>query len=421
MIHLQGSVLTPPAIGMDYYENGSVLINNSGKIEYAGPGINDESHVVYGGKEFLITPGFIDLHTHFPQFPAAGLGKGNLSEWLNELIFPLEAAVSDIDFAGKISNVFFKSLIRNGTTTAVVYGPSSIKATEAAFLEAESSGMRVFMGNSLMDTNCPAEIKNSTGSSLESIQYLAIKYHENNEGLINYIITLRYAGSCSAELMAKASETARREGMLLQTHLSESKAEIEMVMKLFPEAKNYTDIYKKYGVLGENTILAHCIHLNDEEIDRIKNNGCAIAHCPTSNRFLASGFMPALKYMDKGLMIGLGTDIAAGYNESVPREAAEAIETSKALNIKDEIYSANVLSAEDAFRMATINSAEILGIAGITGSIENGKDADLVLHKLNNPLPFDLFAGKETALRHFMYRRDDYSVDKVFVRGKDIL
>ncbi len=328
--------------------------------------------------DYIITPGFIDLHTHIPQFPAIGLGKGNLLPWLNQNIFPLEKKFENYDYALSLSDFFFQKAISCGTTTIVAYSSLHKTGTRAAIDAAYHSGINLYIGKVMMDLGNDF-YKHTTEQNVEDTLELIDYVNSRNSKNINYVVTPRYAGSCSFELLTAAAEIASQHNLLIQTHLAENTSELDYVASLHPNCSSYTDIYFKSGIMECQPLLAHCIYLDEESLDIISSTSSPIVHCPSSNRYLMSGKMQFMKYHNLGLEVGLGTDVAGGYSLSMINEMREAIENSGDL-IQDN-NSGQILSAHNAFYAATLGAASILNRNDI-GKIEAKKNADLVVHKV---------------------------------------
>lgn len=418
-----GNILNPKKNNtVELIENGALAVNGEGKIEFSGA--ESEAAKKYRGAEIIrfassyILPGFIDIHTHLPQYPAVGLGKGELLDWLKTYIFPLEARFSDEAFARKHSEVFFKDVLKNGTTTVVVFCSSQKRAADIAFEEAEKAGIRAFIGKCIMDTGGPEELLSTLEENIGDSLELAQKWHGQDNGRLNYILSPRYAGTCTIKLLENTAELAETETLYIQTHLAENMKEISYIAGLFKGFESYTDVYDKTGLLGSRTILAHCIYLKERGLQALVDNKCKIAHCPTSNVFLNSGIMPLLKIVGKGINVGLGTDVAAGYSLSVMNEARNAIESAKIRSLIDNEQ--NILSPEAALCMATIGGAETLGIDDIIGSLDVGKDADFIVINAGEFIENELIAEKEAIISRILYTAAN-NVENVFVRGKSLM
>ncbi len=409
---------------IEYFSQGALVTGANGKILYCGPAEAAEKKfpdaAVYDRPGSIITPGFIDVHTHLPQYPAAGCGDGNLLEWLDEYILPLESKFSDPGFAADNVINFFDELISNGTTTAVIYTTVHREAASMAFRAAGETGIRAYIGNSLIDANAPAGIKINTGRNIKNCEELINKWHGYDNNRLNYVVTPRFAGYCSMELMKKSAELAKRYALHIQTHLAESRQELKYIASLFPEHKNYTSIYQEAGLLTDKTILGHCVYLDDEELRILKESSSVIAHCPSSNRYLKSGIMKFRKYIDKGLSMGIGTDVAGGYSLSMINELKEAVECSKILSFINENETFEPVSPEEAFWTATMGGSQILGLENITGSLSRGKEADFAIIDGSGIFREDIFSSNEDILRKIIYRTEKAMLAESYVRGNRI-
>lgn len=381
---LKGNIINPvneskSEILKDTYlviENGKIKLITGDKQESLR---NSNNKKIIDHSNDLIFPGFIDVHTHIPQYPAIGQGKGELLEWLEEYIFPLEQKFSDRKYAEKLSVSFFRSCLSFGTTTVSAYSSVHHDATDAAFQSASKLGIRAFIGNSMMDNSNNRELFLNVEDNINIAEKLVNKWHRSSP-LLNYVVTPRYAGSCSFELLKAAADYAKGNELLIQTHLAENLNEINYIKKQFPDFDDYTEVYLKSGLLGENAILAHCIHLSEKEIKILKDTNSKIAHCPTSNAFLASGIMPFRKYHDDGVTIGLGSDVSAGYTLDLKNEAKNAIEYSKLYKTMTDNTKVE-MKPEEAFYLMTLGGAKTLNINEKVGSIQEGKQADISIFK----------------------------------------
>lgn len=370
----------------------------------------------------LILPGFVDTHNHLSQLGLEGIYKGELLEWLNELIFPRERKMEDTKYAKKISELFFRELLRNGITTTSTYVSNNKNATNIAFEAAAKAGIRANIGNVLMDQNAPEYLVKNTDTMMRESEQLIKKWHGFDDRL-HYAITPRFAIACSFDLLKRAAELAHKYDLGIQTHLAENENELQLVKKYFPDKKNYTDVYYQAGLLGNKTVVAHCIYLNAAERKILKKTGTKISHCPSSNRFLISGLMPYREYEKEKLPIALGTDISAGYNLSILDEMKEAIETSKMINFVNGEKTHNPISAEEAFYLGTLGGATALGLGEIIGSLEKGKSADFII--LNPEKSFfnidnDFFANPHQILAKIIYAGNRQIIDQVFIRGIEV-
>ncbi len=415
-----GHIITPTEAGeISSIHDGALAVENE-KIIYVGamkqaikqfPNAERVEH-----PQSILLPGMIDMHTHLPQYDAIGNGKGTLLEWLEEYIFPTEGKFFDLGYAKIIAKKFFHEIISHGTTTAVIFGPAQKEAASIAFEEAENAGIRLFMGKTMMDIG-NNELISSAEQNIDDTIYLANQWHGKHNGLLNYVLLPRYAGSCSMQLMKKSAEISVAENLILQTHLAENLDELIMMKQLFPNYKTYLEIYKAAGIYGKDTQFVHCIYLSEDEKNMLARDGTALVHCPVSNRYLQSGIMPLAEYLDMGVPTGLGTDIAAGYSFSILNEAREAIETSKIYNTINKTDH-SLLNAEKAFCMATIDAAKILKIDKVTGCLEVGKEADFIVIDPSGKLNSTDEKSTSKILEKIIYRHQDMQIINSYIRGR---
>ncbi|KZT71294.1 Metallo-dependent hydrolase [Daedalea quercina L-15889] len=305
--------------------------------------------------EFLM-PGFIDTHTHGPQIPNMGSGQQHeLLDWLKEVTFPMEARFSDLNFARQAYESAVRRIVDYGTTTCCYYGTLHLDATKLLADIVHVHGQRAFVGKCNMNRECPdyyvessaEESISATRALIQHIRSLPPSSPPNSWPLVQPILTPRFAISCTPDLLSSLGTLARSDPQLaIQTHISENANEIAHTKKLFPteilpnpppgagEASErargtYAGVYDAYGLLRHNTILAHCVHLEAAEIEVIKARNAGVSHCPTSNFNLRSGCAKIGVLLDKGIKVGLGTDVSGGFSPSILRTVQDASICSK--------------------------------------------------------------------------------------------
>ena len=367
-----GEHADPAAV--EYLEDG-VLVIDDGRV--AGLGAADSlleslpagtDVTDYRGR--LIVPGFIDCHVHFPQLDIIGSFGAQLLDWLNQYAYPAEMRFADPAYAREVARVFVEELLRNGTTTALVFGTVHPHSADAIFEVAEAHGMRLIAGKVLMDRNCPAALRDDPGSAYAESRALIERWH--GRGRLGYAITPRFALTSSEEQLAAAGRLAAEyPDVWVHTHLAESMAEVEAIARQFPDSRSYLDVYDRCGLLRERAVFAHCLHMNDADRSCMARKGGAAAFCPTSNLFLGSGLfrLPAMRAA--GISCGLGTDVGAGTSLSLLRTASEAY---KVLHLQE-----HALPATRALYLATLGAAETLCLDKAIGNFETGKEADFVV------------------------------------------
>jgi guanine deaminase len=398
----KGLLLNPLAPGhVDFFNPGYLVIEGATILRIGGEdpraAFPDADFRDLGNKALL--PGFVDTHVHLPQFAIMGVGQGELLAWLNTYTYPEEARFSDPEYAAKISKSFFDELVENGTTTAVIYSSVHEQATDIAFNTARSKGVRAFIGKVMMDRNAPPVLLENTEDSVRASIRLFEKWDGADDGRLRYVFTPRYAGSCSMELMKHIGDIAHKTGAFVQSHLSENKDEVRWIAELFPGQGSYADVYDTAGLLGERTIMAHCVHLSAEEITLLTKRRTIVAFCPYSNRNLRSGTMPYVKLRNAGLTISLGSDIAGGPSPSMFEQMREAI-------------NATGIAPAEALYLATLGGATALGLADHIGSFAPGKDADFVVASAEE------YRTPAEALSALCLRGNKTCVAEVYVRGK---
>lgn len=375
----------------------------------------------------VLLPGMVDLHAHLPQLPNAGLGAGlDLLSWLDRYIFPLERRFDAAGDAVRLAPSAFRAFAAAGTTTVLAYGAVYKASMEGAFRAAQAHGIRAILGKVMMDRFTYDEtIDPSTilDRSVRESEELIADWHGADDGRLGYAVTPRFAVSCTAEMLRESAALAARTGTWWQTHLSEDHGEIAEVARLFPEAADYLDVYDQAGGLGSRTILAHAVHLSDRELARLVESDSRVAHCPASNLFLASGIMPLARYLEAGLRVGLGSDVAAGPEASIFSVMRIGFYAQAALRtVGGERRS--TFGPLDWLRLGTIEGARTLGLADRIGSLEPGKEADLIavdprLTAALPDLPYD--PGRvdaEEVVSRLIFRTHSDMVRGAWVRGR---
>jgi guanine deaminase len=423
---LRARLLSPLADGGLLDEpDGLLEVDAAGHITRTARWVaSDEPVSLLDLRPLVLMPGMVDLHAHLPQIPNAGLGSGlDLLTWLDRYIFPLERAY-DRSTAERQAPVAFHSFAAAGTTTVVAYAALWPDSTDAAFAAAEAHGIRAVIGKVMMDRLtydteiAPSEILET---SLRQSDELATRWHGADGGRLRYAFTPRFAVSCSAEMLRESASLAERHGAYWQTHLSEDEDEIAEVARLFPEARDYLDVYDRAGSLGARTILAHAVHLSPREVDRLVEADARVAHCPASNLFLSSGMMPLGAHRAAGMTVGLGSDVAAGPEVSIFSVMRAGAVTQRVLELTGRADRADALRPLDWLRMGTLDGARVLGMDAEIGSLEAGKEADLIAidPRFTEPLPGeDSPSAAEEIAGRLVFRPHPSMVRAAWVRGR---
>ena len=368
-----------------------------------------------------IFPGLIDCHTHLPQYSAVARGESELLPWLRQHIFPVEREFTGPK-AREEAPQFFHELARHGTTTAMVYAAIYEDSCEVGFEAARESGLRIILGKMMMDIGSYGQFqpKKVLSVSLVESERLCRKWHGADNGRLEYAFSPRFAVTCSEKLMRSAAEMAARFGAYLQTHLAENREEIEKVHHLYMGARDYTHVYEKYGLLTPKTMLGHCIHLTGREIAAIATAQANVAHCPTSNLFLGSGLMKLDQIMKAGIAVGLGSDVAAGPELNMWQVMRAAIDVQKARGA----YEPNLrqLRPSEAFHLATQGGARAFGKANVIGTLDPGKEADLIVVDLSALTPYRKMPLKDLSTEDVValciYRGGPHANVETYVRGR---
>lgn len=370
----------------------------------------------------LIIPGLVDLHVHAPQYAFRGLGMDlELLDWLNGHAFPEEARYAEAAYAERAYAQFAEDLRASATTRAVVFGTMHANATLALMSALERSGVITRAGKVNMDRNAPDYLREpSAEASLAETRRWLDAVDVAGFERTSPIITPRFTPACSDDLMRGLGTLAGERGLPVQSHLSENPSEVAWVRELCPWASCYGDTYRQTGLLGSPeapAIMAHCVYSTDEEIAMLREAGAYVAHCPQSNEMLASGIAPVRRYLDEGLHVGLGTDIAAGATLSMFRAIADAVAVSK-LRWRLVDQGLSPLSWMEAFWLATRGGGSFFGRVGGFGK---GFAFDaLVLDDSRLARPRELTARER--IERFVYLADEGGrISMKFVAGRQVL
>lgn len=350
--------------------------------------------VTHPGK--LIIPGFIDLHIHYPQTEMIAAYGAQLLEWLNKYTFPTEAKFKDVGYARKIAEFFLEELLRNGTTTALVLPTIFPESVEALFEAARQRQMRLIAGQVLMSRNAPDFLLNDAKTAYAQTREQIQQWHGKGRSL--YAITPRFAITSTDEELTLAGQLkAEFPDVYVHTHLSENVKEVEYTAELFPDTKDYLNVYEKFGLVGDRSVFAHCVQLDDSAFERLSQAGATIAFCPTSNLFLGSGLfrLHQAKSQEFPIKVGFATDVGGGTSFSLLQTMSDAY---KIMQLQGES-----LGAFQSFYLATLGAARALSLETKLGNFDPGKEADFVVLDLQ---PTPLLALRNTA-------RDITSLDQL--------
>lgn len=361
--------------------------------------------------EGILVPGFIDAHVHYPQMDRIASHGAQLLDWLDRHIFPAEKAFADRAHADAVAAAFLGELLRNGTTSALVFATVHEHSVDALFEAALARRMRIVSGKVLMDLG-PEGLADTPDSARSESEALIRRWR--GRGRLGYAVTPRFAlTSSDAQLHAAGALLAAHPEALLHTHLAENVQECAAVAARFPEARDYLDAYDRFGLVGARSVFAHGVHLPARARARLAESGAGIAVCPSSNLFLGSGFFDFGQADAHGLRLGLGSDVGAGTSFSMLRTAGHAYEAALSRE-----------TALDPFRalyLATAGSAALLHIDDRVGALAPGQEADFVqLDPAATPLLARRTAGATLAERLFALQilGDDRAIRRTYILGE---
>ncbi|MDF2073593.1 guanine deaminase [Pseudomonas mendocina] len=416
------SLADPTVVGIEqsyqYFEDGILLIEN-GKVAQVGAAAELLSKLtgveVQHYRDALITPGFIDTHIHYPQTGMIASYGEQLLDWLNTYTFPTEKQFEDKAHASDVAAIFLKELLRNGTTTALVFGSVHPQSVDAFFEQADKLNLRMIAGKVLMDRNAPDYLTDTAETGYAESKALIERWH--GKGRLHYAVTPRFAPTSTPEQLDLAGKLfGEYPDLYMHTHISENKAEVAWVKDLFPARKGYLDVYDHHKLIGPRAVFAHGVHLCDDECKRLAETGSAVAFCPTSNLFLGSGLFDLNKLEEHGVRVGLGTDVGAGTSFSQLQSLNEAYKVMQLQGKK--------LDPFKSLYLATLGGANALYLDDKLGNFLPGKDADfLVLDYNATPLiSYRMQQAKSLEERLFALTMlgDDRTVKETFAAGVSV-
>ncbi len=394
-------------------ENGYLNIKD-GKIESVSSENPGYETIETDGA--LVIPGLSDLHLHAPQYAFMGLYMDEeLLDWLNNHTFPEEGKYGNMEYAEKAYSAFADALRTSPTTRVSVFGTIHTDTVLLLMKKLENAGLSGFAGKVNMDRNSPDYLTEDTSVSVKETERFINECNSFAE--IKPIITPRFVPSCSDGLMEALSSIRKKYNLPVQSHLDENLSEIDWVKELCPWSRNYADVYRHFGMLGEESIMAHSVWLDSAEIDLLASTGTYIAHSPSSNMNLSSGIAPIRRYLEAGCNIGLATDVAGGSTISMFRIIEDAVGVSK-LRWRFDEKSGSPLKFSEAFYLASKGGGSFFGK---TGSFEKGYDADVVVLDDTESTVLRPELSAEKRLEYYAYRHADKPVKAKFLKGKRVL
>lgn len=426
---IRGSILDftgDPAESPDklrFYPDGGLAVENGyvkglDDFESACKRFPEAETEDFSGK--LILPGLIDTHIHFPQTEMIGSYGKRLLDWLDNYTFPTELQFADPSYSRKMAGCFIRELFRNGTTSCMAYATVYKHSADALFEAASSYDMRIFCGKVLMNRNAPQGLTDTVSRAEADCRELIARWH--GKGRNTYVLTPRFAiTSDREELDMTASLYREFPDTYIQTHLSENKAEVEQIHRLYPGSRDYLDVYEQSGLLTGRTVFAHGIHLSASELERISSAGAVIAHCPTSNLFLGSGLFDMQQANRNKVCTTIATDVGAGTSFSLFRTLGEAY--------KVQQLNGYSMRAPEAFYKITLGAAKALKADHLFGNFDEGKEADFIVVDYEVPTVQKLrtehlkAAGKwtpENLLFGLQILADDRNITATYIKGRQV-
>ena len=421
-----------------------ILVDQSGRIQALQAGVESDqiNNIIlslgYAPDVFpvktlqrgqFLCPGFVDTHNHAPQWAQRGVGRGKpLLEWLDHVTFAHEAKFADPDYARRMYSHCVAGFLQQGVTTASYYGSLHGEATRILADVCLEKGQRALVGKCNMNRHSPdwyrdSSVEDSLQQTRELIQHIQRIDPENQ--LVKPVLTPRFAISCDSELLLGLGKIATEHPDLpIQTHFNEARQEIQFTRELFPEFRTEADLYKRFGLLNDRSILAHCIYLEEEEIESLQALRCGVAHCPISNTTMDSFMVaPVRDYLRRGIKVGLGTDCGGGHSISMLETMRQAfvVSTAQEMLTKGQDHA---LSISEGFFLATLGGAQVCGLDSKIGDFAVGKDFDaLETHTIDLERPGVMTPVEEedsisVIFEKWLMTGDDRNIVKVYVRGR---
>lgn len=410
---LKGNIIfTPNKDEFKIIENGYIVINCNKVVDvYSKLPKKYSTYELVDYGDNLIIPGMNDLHCHAPQFRNVGIAMDKeLLPWLNDYTFPEESKYKDVEYGERMYSKFVEEIYKNGTTRVAAFATIHKESTKKLMELFMNIGIGAYIGKVNMDRNsCEALCENTLDSINDTLDI--IEEYNNKSDMVKPIITPRFVPTCSDDLLESLGNLALKYNLPVQSHLSENIGEINWVKELHPESKFYGEVYDKYKLFGDTpTLMAHCIHLTDDEIDLMSRKNVYAVHCPISNANLASGIMPIRKLLDNNVKLAFGSDISGGHSFSIFKSIVNAIEFSKLIWANDKRY--DFLTLSEAFYIATKGGGSFFGKVG---SFETDYDFDALIID-DSQLNFDNYTLLER-LERFIYLGDDRHINHRYVNG----
>ncbi len=392
---------------------GSVAIDQ-GRIVGVEPSATASFNIAFDdvidGRGRALLPGFVQTHIHLCQTLFRGAADDlELIDWLKQRVWPMEAAHTPESLYAS-ARLGIAELIKGGTTCALTM--ETVNHTESVFRAVEESGFRATVGKCMMDqgNGVPDALNEETEASISESLDLLERWNGRADGRIRYCFAPRFAVSCTRELLERVAKLSRELGVMVHTHASENRDEIAMVERA--TGKRNVEYLRDVGLTASHVVLAHCIHLDDAEMEILRSTGAHVAHCPSSNLKLASGIARVAEMLDRGVSVSLGADGAPCNNR-----LDMFTEMRTAALLQKVLHGSRALPAETALRLATTYGARALGLVDQIGSVEVGKRADLQLINLGR---LHTTPGPDS-VSTIVYASEASDVETVIIDGRIVM
>ncbi|KAG6622045.1 Guanine deaminase [Phytophthora cinnamomi] len=433
----QLQVLQPGLVGVDAHGSIAFVLDLGQADADAAAATPHFDELVDLGDQLLL-PGFIDGHAHAPQYSFIGVGMHlPLLQWLETYTFPYESKFQDSAYARAVYEKAVRRHLNNGTTTCSYFATVHLDACKVLADILEQVGQRGFVGKVNMDRNASSGLQEDTQTSIDDTRAFVQYVQSKKNDLLTPVITPRFVPSCSSKLMHALAEISREHTPKLpvQSHLGENRDEIAWVKSLHPESKTYTGVYDDHGLLHERSYMAHCIWCSKGERELLREKQTAVIHCPNSNFSLSSGVLNVRRLLQEGVKVGLGTDVSGGYSPSMLDAIRQAVIASKLVSIGNgssgdedsEEPQEDSLSYAEAFHLATVGSAEALGLGDTVGNFMVGKSFDALVinpYAPNSPIDEAHDPAEAADVLHtfqkFLFLGDDRNIVSIFVGGRQV-
>lgn len=410
-------VHTPEKNRFEVIENGYLVVED-GIIKYCGkvlPSIY-EGILVKDYEKNILIPGFVDAHVHPCKLPNIGMGYDlELIPWLEQYTYKQEGRLSNLEYAKSVYKKYLHENWKYGITRCIAMATTDVKSTILLMDMMRQAKLGGYVGKVNQDCNCgKVEFMETTEESINSSKEWIIETLNYRE-LVRPILTPTINIICSKELMKFIGDMAFVYSLPVQAHLSENIHEVEFCRELFPDNKDFSDVYDEYGLFGQKkTMMAHCILLSERELQLMAERNILAVHCPNSNLNLSSGLMNAKKYLDMGIQFGLGSDIAGGNTLNPFENMQAAIQTSKALwlsGVQDK-----KLSTSEAFYIATMGGGSFFGKVGC---FSEGYELDMLVIDDSDTNCFN-HNSLEERIQRLIYSGTEQNIVERYVHGEKV-